>query len=161
MPMKIVERLAIIADRCAQKAAPKGTSAFAARAQALMLSICDLPQLVKAEFRNHLGNLGGHSDQEGGKADILPGSEPRNRQRVSCHLHANDPWEQASAEIHAIRTLPTLGSLPPIYIGELQVGKNERAPARSQPCLGIHRTPETFVTPQNMGHFFGSIRVSQ
>jgi len=153
MPMKIVERLAIIADRRAEKTAPERVSVFPSRAQALMLLIGDLPKLVKTQFRNDLGNFSGHPDQEGGKADVYPGRVPRNSQRVSCHLHANDPREYSSAEIHAIRKLPTLCSLPPINISELKVGEDERAPARSETRPCFHRAPKASVNPQDIGNF--------
>ena len=149
-PMKVVKGVAVITRGGAQQAIPKDLPILAPRTQPQMLLISDSPKLVQAEVPDDLCDLGGHSEQDCGKADVLSGRIPCNREHIPGQVHGNDPRKNARMEILVIQPPAILGFAPPDRIAELKVGENEWAPARSAAHLRVRGEPKSSVTPQDL-----------
>ena len=149
-PMKIVKGIAVIMRGGAQQAIPKNLPILAPRTQPQMLLVSDSPKLVQAEFPDDLCDLGGHPEQDCGKADVLSNRIPCNREHIPGQVHGNDPRKYARSEIPEIQPLTTLRFMPPAGIAELKVGENERASARSAAHLRVRREPKSSVTTQDL-----------
>ena len=151
MPMQIMERRSVIVHRCLKQAAPERASVLAAWAQTVMMTVGDLPKLVQSELRDDLADFGGHSDQQSAEANVLPRRVPRHGQRITGHLHVDDPRKYAAAEFSVARSLLTLRSLPPRAVSEMKVGKDERTSARSVARLAFQCLPKLPVGAQDHG----------
>ena len=149
-PMKVVKGVAVITRGGAQQAIPKGLAILAPRTQPQMLLISDSPKLMQAEVPDDLGNLGRHPEQDCGKAGVLSGRIPCNREHISGQVHSNDPRKYARSEILGIQPLTVLRFAPPDRIAELKVSENEWAPARSAAHLRIRGEPKISVTTQDL-----------
>lgn len=148
--MKIMERLAIVAHRSAKKTTPERAPILAARPQAVMVPIGELPELMQAQLGHDRGDVSGHADQQGAKANVLARRVPGDGQYVACHLHVNDPRKYATAEFRVIRSRPALRLLPPLTVSELKIGQGEWASTCSVARLVIQGHPKTSMNAQNV-----------
>ena len=148
--MEIFERGAIIARRSTEKSTPECALTFVARAHAIMVSIGKVPEFVQVEVRDNFGNLGRHPDQQRAKANVFSRRVPGYGQYVAGHLHADNPGENAAAELSASRSLSAPCFLPPIPVSEFKVGEDERALTCSVASIGFQRHPKLPVGAQDV-----------
>src|SRR5215469_4159012 len=85
--MQIVQCLAVIAARGAQKPSPERTQMIPSRTQVLMVVIRNEPQLTQAQLGHDMSDLVRHGKQCGGEARVLSGGTPSDYERISRQLN--------------------------------------------------------------------------
>ena len=151
MPMKIVERLAVIARCRAQEPAPKGATVLISRTQAVMVPIGELPKIMKGEPGDEFSDLAGHPDQERGEADVLSCRKPRDGQCVPRHFHVADSWNGFTIDIPVAGRFGIRRTSPPRDISELEVSEDQRAQTRSAKRTSVEGRPHALMTARDRG----------
>ena len=149
MPVKIMERRAIVAHRGAEKPTPERATVLAARPQRVVVPVGELPEFVQAEFRDELSDVRRHPDQERAEREVLSRRVPRDRQDIARQINVNDPGEHA-AEFAATHSglIPRLP--PPIHVCELKICKDEGASTGSAACILAYCHPQPSMSAQEI-----------
>ena len=152
LQVQVIQRLPIVAARCAQEAAPERAQVLPSGAQVLMVTVSDLPQLAQPELCNDMGDLVRHGEESGRKTDVLPGRVPCDDERIPREVDGRLAREQSRrARRAAVPPGIMLRPLPPGLVPELDVRKQKWTLTRPSARRAIQTHPKVPVHPQYLG----------